>query len=166
MANINAPDIEYFKSYADEIAGKFQRIKSLVKHREASGNYHEEILRTVLRNFLTKRFSVKQGFIYKDKEQVSNQIDIMIIDENSPAAYLFQEGDFAIVIPEAVIAVIEVKTTLDATSFDAGVDNIASAKKLAEFPVRLTGILFGYQGTEPSNSNLNAWFKRESTMKY
>lgn len=32
MANINAPDIEFFKSYTDEIAGKFQRIKTLVSH--------------------------------------------------------------------------------------------------------------------------------------
>lgn len=161
MANINAPGIEFFESFAHEIESKFQRIKTLVPHRVASGDYHEEIIRTVLRNFLTKRYSVKKGFIYKSKNEVSRQLDIIVIDESSPAAYLFQEGDFAIAIPEAVMSVIEVKTTLNAPDFDESLENIASARKLMEFPVNLTGIIFGYDGTTPSDSNLDRWFKRE-----
>lgn len=161
MANINAPGIEFFESYANEIESKFQRIKTLVPHRATSGDYHEEIIRTVLRNFLTKRYSVRKGFVYKSKDEVSRQLDIMVIDESSPAAYLFQEGDFAIVIPESVMAVVEVKTALKAPDFDKALENIASAKKLIEFPVNLTGIIFGYSGTIPSDRNLDKWFKRE-----
>src|SRR2546430_11387371 len=144
MANINAPDIEYFDSFRKELEGKFQRVKRLVDDRSASGNYHEEILKTVLRNFLSKRLSVKSGFIYAGPGKVSNQIDIMIIDENVPAAYIFQDGDFAIVLPESVVAIIEVKTTLDATQFDEAVNNIASAKKLIQYPTALPGMVFGY----------------------
>ncbi|QQG40561.1 MAG: hypothetical protein HYV37_03260 [Candidatus Levyibacteriota bacterium] len=165
MANINAPDIEYFESFVDEIKGKFQRIKTLTSHRVTSGDYHEEILRTIIRNFLTKRYSVKKGFIYKGKGDVSNQIDIMIVDETMPAAYLFQEGDFAIVIPEAVIAILEVKTTLNAGDFDNAVENIASAKRLSKFKVNPFSIIFGYSGTTPSDKNLNKWFKRPSPTK-
>lgn len=32
MANINAPNIEYFESYSNEIVSKFQRIKQLVPY--------------------------------------------------------------------------------------------------------------------------------------
>ncbi len=166
MANINAPDIEYFESFVDEIKGKFQRIKTLTSHRVSSGDYHEEILRTIIRNFLTKRYSVKKGFIYKGRDQVSNQIDIMIIDETMPAAYLFQEGDFVIVIPDAVVAIMEVKTTLNSGDFDKAVNNIASAKRLSEFKINPFAIIFGYGGTPPHDKNLDKWFKRPIPSEY
>jgi hypothetical protein len=162
MGNINAPEIEYFQSFADEIASKFQRVKRLVDHRVSSGNYHEVILRTVLRNFLSKRYSVKTGFIYKDNDHVSNQMDILIIDENTPAAYIFQEDDFVIVMPNAVVAAIEVKTTLNAGDFDTALENIASAKRLFDLPAQLRTIIFSYQGTPASEANLDAWFKRRA----
>ena len=42
-----------------------------MSHNSTTGSYHEEILRTVLRNFLSKRFSVKTGFVYKNESEVS-----------------------------------------------------------------------------------------------
>jgi hypothetical protein len=164
MGNINAPEIEYFESFANEIASKFQRVKHLVDHRVSSGNYHEVILRTVLRNFLSKRYSVKTGFIYKDNDHVSNQMDILVIDENTPAAYIFQEDDFVIVMPNAVVAAIEVKTTLNAADFDTAIENIASAKRLYDLPAQLRTIIFSYQGTQASAANLDAWFKRDAAV--
>ncbi|QQR52000.1 hypothetical protein IPG36_05360 [bacterium] len=92
MANIKSAEISYYDSFAAEMMGKFQRLAKLVNHGGINGDYHEEILRTVLRNFLSKRYSVKTGFIYQDSEHVSKQVDILIIDENVPAAYIFQEG--------------------------------------------------------------------------
>ncbi len=166
MANINAPKIEYFESFANEITSKFRRLQSIVGHPTASGDYHEEILRTVLRNFLSKRFSVKKGFIYAGPDQVSKQIDLMVIDENSPAAYIFQEGDFAVVIPQAVVAIMEIKTTLNAPDFDQALENISSAKSLMEFPANLTGIVFGFDGTDPSDDILDDWFKRPTPSKF
>ncbi len=166
MGNINAPKIEYFESFASEIISKFQRVKNLVSHRPSSGDYHEEIIKVVLRNFLSKRYSVKKGFLFAGDGKVSNQIDIMIVDENIPAAYIFQEGDFAIVLPEAVVAVIEVKTTLNAPDFVSAVENIASAKKLREFPVTLPGIVFAYDGTKPTDRILDGWFKKQIFLKY
>lgn len=160
MANINAPTIEYFESFANEITSKFRRLQSIVGHPTTSGDYHEEILRTVLRNFLSKRFSVKKGFIYAGPDKVSKQIDLMVIDENSPAAYIFQEGDFAVVMPQAVVAVMEVKTTLNAPDFDQALENIASAKSLMDFPPNLAGIVFGFDSTDPSDDTLDQWFKR------
>ena len=166
MANINAPKIEYFESFANEITSKFRRLQSIVGHPTASGDYHEEILKTVLRNFLSKRFSVKKGFIYAGPDQVSKQIDLMVIDENSPAAYIFQEGDFAVVIPQAVVTIMEIKTTLNAPDFDQALENISSAKSLMEFPVNLTGIVFGFDGTDPSDDILDDWFKRPTPSKF
>lgn len=166
MANINAPKIEYFESFANEITSKFRRLQSIVGHPTTSGDYHEEILRTILRNFLSKRFSVKKGFIYAGPDRVSKQIDLMVIDENSPAAYIFQEGDFAVVIPQAVVAIMEIKTILNAPDFDRALENISSAKSLMEFPANLTGIVFGFDGTNPSDDILDDWFKRPTPSKF
>lgn len=169
MGNINAPEIEYFKSYSDEIKSKFQRIKSLTSHTGSSGDYHEEILRTVIRNFLTKRYSVKKGFIYKGQENISKQIDILIIDESLPAAYIFQEGDFAIVLPEAVVATIEVKTTLKKPDFIKAIDNIKSVNELYADPLRPMPypftLIFGYSGTTITDKLLDSWFKSKPDLK-
>lgn len=166
MGNIRAPYVKYFDSFTAEIKGKFQRVRNLINHNVTSGNYHEEILRNIIKNFLTKRYSVKTGFIFKSPGEVSNQIDIMIIDENEPAAYIFQEGDFAIVLPKCVRAIIEVKTTLHIPDFLKAVDTLGSAKKLIEFPPRMTAILFGYGGTKPTENNLQSWFSNKNLSTY
>lgn len=173
MADNNSPKIEYFESFAEEIASKFGRLKHLVeRHNPTQGDYHEEILRVVLRNFLSKRFSVKKGFIYAgpNPDQISRQIDIIIIDENSPTAYIFQEGDFAIVAPEAVVAVVEVKTTLNKSKdFIESLENIYRAKSLMNFankyPANLTGILFAYRGTV-GDKRMDNWFRNNELQKF
>lgn len=165
MTNIGALKIEYFESFANEIISKFGRLQNIIKHNTATGDYHEELLRTILRNFLSKRFSVKKGFIYASSEKISKQIDLIIVDENSPAAYIFQEGDFAVVLPQAVVAVIEIKTYLKSDGFVHAVENIASAKSLMEFPASLTGIIFGYGSTDPTDENLDKWFKKQERYK-
>ena len=107
-------NFKYLDSFAKELSSKFRRINHLTTSgRTAIGNYHEEILKVALQNFLSKRYSIKTGYIYYDDQNVSNQIDLMIIDENNSFSYLFQEGDFAIVKPDAVVCAIEVKSRLD-----------------------------------------------------
>lgn len=163
MANINPVDMAYFDSFAAELMSKFQRLRHLLNDNTASGSYHEEILRAVLRNFLSKRYSVKTGYIYKDDENVSRQLDIIVVDESAPAAYIFQEGDFAIVIPECVVACIEVKTTMDTSEYDGALANIASAKSLFEFPINHPGIVFSYRAIARMNdTRADAWMKRDS----
>lgn len=166
MANVKSAELSYYDSFAAEMMGKFQRLSRLISHGGSNGSYHEEILRTVLRNFLSKRYSVKTGFIYQDGYHVSKQIDILVIDENVPAAYIFQEGDFAVVTPKAVIAAIEVKTTLSPAEFDSALRNIASAKQFSEFHVDIAGIVFGYQkDSPPVDSTIGDWFKRPAAKE-
>src|SRR4051812_23955752 len=125
---------QYYDSFAEELLAKFRRVGHLVPHKPTTGTYHEEILRVVLRNFLSKRYSVKTGFVYKSEGEVSNQVDVLVVDEYHASAYIYQEGDFAIVRPHATIAAIEVKSLLRADSFDGGLQNIASVKRLADAP--------------------------------
>lgn len=166
MANVKSAELSYYDSFAAEMMGKFQRLSGLIAHNGSNGSYHEEILGNVLRNFLSKRYSVKTGFIYQDSLHTSRQIDILIVDENVPAAYIFQEGNFAVVTPRAVIAAIEVKTTLTANSFEDGLRNIASAKQFSEFHVDIAGIIFGYRkDSPPRDATISEWFKRPAAQE-
>lgn len=148
----------YYSSFSDELLAKFRRVGHLVAHNSTTGTYHEEILRSVLRNFLSKRFSVKTGFVYKDETEVSNQLDIIVVDENEVGAYLYQEGDLAIVRPRAVVATIEVKTRLDGQSFEQALLNVVSVRRLES---KIQGFLFGYESTKLTDKVLDRWFKRK-----
>ncbi|MBU0974380.1 hypothetical protein KKD03_01630 [Patescibacteria group bacterium] len=151
----------YFESFASELSSKFRRINHLTTGvRTAIGNYHEEILRVAIRNFLSQRYSVRTGYIYFDNENISNQIDILIIDENYSFSYLFQEGNFVIVKPEAVICAIEVKSVLNKKAFEEAFLNITKAKQIKQKSLTgsLGGLIFGYDSPTTSNEWLEKCF--------
>jgi hypothetical protein len=107
-----------YQSYAKELMSKLGRLNDLVKHAPSIGTYHENIIGSYLRNFISKRFSIKTGFVYNSEtNEVSPQMDILVIDENVPSAYLFQDDDFVVAVPDAVVCAIEVKTNFDKEAF-------------------------------------------------
>lgn len=107
-----------YQSYAKELMSKLGRLNDLVGHAPSIGTYHENIVGNYLRNFISRRFSIKTGFVYNSEtNEVSPQMDILVIDENVPSAYLFQDDDFVVSIPDAVVCAIEVKTNFDKDAF-------------------------------------------------
>ncbi|MBU2632866.1 hypothetical protein KKG52_04070 [Patescibacteria group bacterium] len=157
----NSINQKYFESFANELAGKFRRINHLTTNaRVAIGSYHEEILKVAIKNFLSDRYTVKTGYIYYDDQNISNQVDILIIDENYSFSYLFKEGDFAIVKPEAVVCAIEVKSVLDKKNFEQSILNITRAKEIKQKSLTggLTGLIFGYESPKTTNKWLENCF--------
>lgn len=164
--------IDFFESIAREIEGKLNRVSYLLtKANQKSGEYHEEIIRQSLSNFLSKRYSIKTGYIYLDDKTTSKQIDILLIDESYPFTYLFQDRDFVIVRPEPVIAVIEIKTQLLEQQFRDAFDNIFIAKSIKQKALgyygHMYGSVFGYYSNKIlDNSTLDTWFKDKSISEY
>lgn len=157
----NSINQKYFESFANELAGKFRRINHLTTNaRVAIGSYHEEILKVAIKNFLSDRYSVKTGYIYYDDQNISDQIDILIIDENYSFSYLFKEGNFAIVKLEAVICAIEVKSVLNKQNLEQAILNITRAKEIKQKSLTggLTGLIFGYKSPVTSNGWLESCF--------
>lgn len=165
-------NINFIESFAKEIEAKLNRIHHLVKKSNLkSGEYHEEIIRNALRNFLSQRYSVKTGYIYLDENTVSKQVDILIIDENSPFAYYFQEGDFVIVRPEPVVAALEVKTQLKKEDFRKSFANIVSIKKVKKKALNYYGHMYGgvigfFSNKNLLDATLNEWFKDEKISQF
>ena len=107
------PDfIAYHQSLADELKANKDQIRNLIgnAHWPSDGGHKEAILRRVLQNKLPDTFRVGTGF-FSDTFEPSSQIDILITDASKPT--LFRNGDFLVVTPDCVKAIIEVKTELN-----------------------------------------------------
>lgn len=107
---------EFHISINNEIVSLKDRIRHLIAgtHWATDGTYKESVLRAVLRRYLPEEYNIGQGFIVFDDNTVSKQIDILITDKKYP--HLFKDGDSYIVTQDAARAIIEVKTTLNASN--------------------------------------------------
>ncbi|OGV94720.1 hypothetical protein A3A66_01785 [Microgenomates group bacterium RIFCSPLOWO2_01_FULL_46_13] len=153
-------DSHYFKSLANELDSKLGRLNPLIKNRNEIGRYHEDVLKHTLFGFLPKRFSLKTGFIYFDKEHVSNQLDIIVVDESAPPSYLINYGDFVIVYPDSVVCVIEVKTRLNQREFTSSTKLIQKVKQLGLRQKKMIGgLIFAFSGVELNPRTLHIWYK-------
>lgn len=150
--------MELIDSYADEFLAKFKRISSIIKHGPSIGSYHENIVRSFLSDFLTNRFSVKTGFIYNaETNDVTQQIDIIIIDEFYPSAYYYKEKDFAIVDSKAVVCGIEIKSTFSKKEF---ADCCEKALDYFRVTKRNTFFCFAFNATLKNiETTLEKWFQ-------
>lgn len=163
---------EFFESISNEVEGKFRRVSHLLKKsNQKSGEFHEQILRSTLSNFLSNRFTVRTGYMWLNDNTQSKQIDILIIDENYPFAYLFKDEDFVIVRPEAVVAVIEVKTILNGQQFIQAFENIHSAKQVKMKALghygNILGCIFGYEtSSNLNNKSLEKLFTKPQIARY
>ena len=98
-----------FVGIARELLSKLRRLSAFTGHGASIGATHEEFVREAIRPLLSRRFSLKTGFVYVSEEMVSPQGDIIIVDESDPAPYFFQLGELVVVHPRAVAMVIDYK---------------------------------------------------------
>ena len=115
--------IEYHKTVADEMDAVKKRIRHLMNepHWLTDGEVKESILRHILRRHLPERFRVGRGFVIT-QERCSTQIDILVYD--SASALIFKEGDLVFASPEAVRAIIEVKSRTTRQTLSQALDRL------------------------------------------
>lgn len=123
-------NLAYFQSLTQEIHALKNRVRHFIKDRHwlSDGLWKESVLRAVLRRHLPRSLGVGTGFVVKGDE-VSTQIDILIYDTTKPI--LFQDGDFIVVTPDLVRAVIEVKTQLRKNQMRAELTKLAEIHHFA-----------------------------------
>lgn len=129
--------------------------KFFAKHKPSIGYVGELLLRQVLRNLLPKEYGICQGFILynkiKNEDKLSTQCDIIIFrKENGSIAYSI--GDLKVINASYVIAVIEVKSSLNKDSF---LTTLEAFEKLQEIRIRHKFVfVFG----KISKRSLRHWF--------
>jgi len=109
----------YLSSISDEIRSQSNRIDYVIGHGQTVGNYREKLFTSVLSKYIPKKFHIATGFI----EGISKQIDIIIYDQHN---YIptFRDDDLVVVKKESVIAVIEIKSTLNAKTLKESLEGI------------------------------------------
>lgn len=136
----------YAASFVDEIKSQSERIGNLVSHSLTAGTYREDLLRTLFRRYIPRRYHVATGFVHPSPRQQ----DIIVYDQidHSP---LFRDGDLVVVMPSAVRAVIEVKTTLDNAALTEALEILAAVPQDGDSPPVFKGI-FGF--SRPTKGSL------------
>jgi hypothetical protein len=118
------------------------RIKKALEDSRVASEYDNQVLKGRAREifvsdmlipFLDRSFGVCTGIVIDSEERHSNQIDIIIYNTAIVPPVMLTEGEG--VIPyEAVLATIEVKTSLNSAELKKGVQNARSVKVLTFRP--------------------------------
>ena len=142
---------------------QFNEARGLTKHSYQQGYFFEEILRLFLKKYLPPSLDVARGFIIDSKDNISNELDIIIFDKNKTPIF-FSAGDLRIIPIETALAVIEVKTTLDTTSLKKEIfPHLESINKLEKFALMNTTKYFGALETKKLESVYPKLKKYKST---
>jgi hypothetical protein len=107
--------IEYHKTTTKELLALTNKVRNLISHWGEDGRYKEAVLKNIIQRFLPAKYTIGTGFVIKQTDNrgehlSSRQIDLLIYDDASPV--LFKEGDFVIMTPDSVRAIIEVKANI------------------------------------------------------
>jgi len=100
-----------------------------VTHPGTMGNVNESYFRDVLHKYLPKRYAVDNGVIIDSTGATSDQIDVIIYDNQYTPTLLDQE-DHRFVPAEAVYAVFEVKPTINKTHLEYAGSKAESVRRL------------------------------------
>lgn len=93
------------------------------------GRAREIFVSNLLRPFLSKDYEICTGHIIDSQDGHSRQIDVIIFDSRLIPPLMLTEGE-GIIPYEAVLATIEVKSTLDAEELRKSIENARSVKVL------------------------------------
>jgi hypothetical protein len=96
-------------------------------HWQTDGEWKESVLRSVLRRHVPGNIEVGRGFIFTPA-RCSSQIDILLYDSTCPV--VFREGDLVFVTPDAVRAMIEVKSRATADNLSRAVQKLVMNRQI------------------------------------
>ncbi len=150
---------EFYRLKAKELINALYQAHAFIKeHNLSRGLIAESVLRDFLRSTLPEIAKVSQGFIERNGI-ISHQCDIIIYDRIHYAT-LYSYGEIEIIPSEAVYAVIEVKSNIDAKKFGKVLHDFELLKRL-----RVTQkYLFMYNGCQIST--LKDYFYSPYVPKY
>ena len=144
--------LNYFESLGREVESLKERVRDLIadRHWQTDGEWKESVVRQVLRRHLPATAVVGRGFVVTS-QSATYQLDVLIHDASKPV--LFRDGDLVFVTPDAVLAIIEVKSRVTPTLFGDAVKKLASNIDLVRLHpnTRAVAALFAFDA-EGTNS--------------
>jgi len=113
----------YHRTIQQEFDALKNRIRYLMDdpHWLTDGEWKESILRQILKRQLPEDVGVGRGFIITD-QRCSKQIDILVYNTAYPM--VFRDGDLVFLHPDAVYAMMSVKSTADNSVVSKAIDEL------------------------------------------
>lgn len=120
---------DIFYSLQKQMKEKLSTSRAILPHAPTKGDAIELNWINWLKEYLPKRYQVDKAFIIDSNNRLSDQLDLVIYDQQYSPFVFKQDG--AIYIPaESVYAVFEVKPELNKSTFEYASDKIRSARLL------------------------------------
>ena len=144
---------DYASAIVDGMLMVSRSLASL-EHGTSKGTLRELLVSTVIRRFLSSQFSISSGIVINQQRQQSGQTDIVIFDNRVLPPFI-HEQNVGVIPAESVVAVIEVKSRLDAaqvvgTGEETGADEAAQrilGVCAGVTPAPLTAVFGFYKGS-------------------
>ncbi len=115
-----------------QMVAKLEEIRATFTHKGIKGSTVESAFRDFLRMYLPRRLNVGQGEIIDRSFNTSNQVDVIITDENHP--FTFSENNAGLFFIEGICASGEIKSILTTEQLINSLDRACNFKKLKMIP--------------------------------
>jgi len=129
MVENKVPLRELFLHLQEQMKTKLTTNRKCIPHQGVKGDTSEECWRQMLREYLPKRYRIEKAFVVDSLDQCSEQIDIVIFDQQYSPFLFNQDGAF-FVPAESVYAVIEAKQDISKGMIEYAAKKAASVRKL------------------------------------
>jgi hypothetical protein len=144
----------HYKAVSAEFLALERRVRNLIggAHYLTDGEWKESVLRAFIARHVPAHVHVGRGFVVTGG-LCSTQIDVLLYDSRFPL--LYREGDLVFATPDAVLGIIEVKTSADGRTLPKTLrklaDNAALVHQGPRNPRRrlVTGVFAYGAPTEP-----------------
>lgn len=99
-----------------------------IQHNLEDGKYREYLVKRILSKIVPSKYEITNGFVIDSDNNKSEEMDIIIYDKSYVPPFF--DETYTVVPIEAVIAVIQVKTTLTWSELKSSIDNLNSIDNL------------------------------------
>ena len=148
---------QYFSLISQELLNKLEQVRHFItKHNPTIGLLTEAILREFLVTHLPKSVAVEQGFLMADDGSVSKQCDILVYDCLNFAPY-YRINDVVVIPARSVIAIIEVKTTLNKSLFPGIISYFENIQQFCPCETRTYLFIYNAPPTDRLGSLFNTY---------
>lgn len=99
-----------------------------IQHNLEDGKYREYLVKRILSKIVPSKYEITNGFVIDSDNNKSDEMDIIIYDKSYVPPFF--DETYTVVPIEAVIAIIQIKTTLTWSELKSSIDNLNSIDKL------------------------------------
>jgi hypothetical protein len=141
--------LAHYRSITAELEALKNRVRNFIgsSHWLTDGEWKEGVLRATVGRQLPDSIQIGHGFVLTN-QGLTTQCDILLYRSDRPV--LFREADLVILTPDALLAIVEVKTKATKDILDKSVSKLTEiGRKLSSHSVRSCLGFFAYESESP-----------------